>query len=114
MRRQDTQGFALPLVLWTLAMLSVIALSLAASVGTEVRASQNSWNELQAERLAKSGHEISAYLEGRGLGTNGEDLAGLPVEPLIPLLSYRVKLDVGTVDVVLEGENSKFDLSAAS
>jgi type II secretory pathway component PulK len=95
-------------------MLSVIALSLAASVGTEVRASQNSWNELQADRLAKSGHEISAYLEVRGLGTTGEDLAGLPVEPLIPRLSYQVTLDAGTVDIVLEGENGRFDFGAAS
>ena len=112
--RPNLRGFALPLVLWTLAMLSVIALSLAAAVGTEVLASQNSWNELQAERLAKSGQEVSSYLESRGLGTTGEDLAGLPVAPLVPRLSYRVSFDAGTVDLVLEGENGRFDLGSSS
>src|SRR5262245_23004716 len=51
-------GVALLLVLWTLAILSAIALTLAASVGTEVRASQDLWNDLQADRLAKGGQEI--------------------------------------------------------
>jgi type II secretory pathway component PulK len=111
---RDCGGFALPLVLWTLAMLSVIALSLASTVGTEVRASQNSWDELQAERLARSGHEISTYLESRALGTPGEDLAGLPVTSLIPRLTYRVTVDAGTVDLMLEGENGRFDLTSSS
>jgi Type II secretion system (T2SS), protein K len=114
MKTRSSSGFALLLVLWTLVILSTIALTLAASVGTEVHASQEAWNELQAERLAKAGHEFAAYLETRGVGTANEDLAGLRVDPMIPGLKYRVSVDGGTVDVVFEGENGKFDLAAAS
>src|SRR5262245_13866850 len=108
-----SSGFALLLVLWTLVMLSAVALSLAASVGTEVRASQDSWNDLQAERLATSGHELAAYLETRALGTPIEDLTGLPVEAVISGLSYRAASDAVSVDIVLEGENGKFDVLSA-
>src|SRR5262249_3277441 len=109
-----SSGFALLLVLWTLVMLSTIALALAATVGTEVRASQDSWNDLQAERLATSGHELTAYLETRALGTPVEDLAGLPVQAVISGLSYHAVFDAGSVDIVLEGENGKFDVMSAS
>src|ERR1700681_1263079 len=94
-----SSGFALLLVLWTLAVLSAIALTLAASVGTEVRASQESWDDLQAERLAKSGHEIAAYLDTRGIGTPREDFSELPVTSVIPGLSYHVRLDIGSIDL---------------
>jgi general secretion pathway protein K len=107
-------GFALLTALWTLVVLSAIALSLAAAVGTEVRAGQESWNDLQAEFMAKSGHELATYLEARSLGTPVEDLAGLPVQPLIPGLRYRIAFETGTVDIALEGENGKFDLGMAS
>jgi general secretion pathway protein K len=112
-RQGVSSGFALLLVLWTLVVLSVVALTLAASVGTEVRASQGSWNDLQAERLAKSGHEIAAYLETRAIGTAAEDFTGVPVQPLVLGLKYRVAFDIGVVDIVLEGENGKFDFAAA-
>src|SRR5258706_1858645 len=88
------RGFALLLVLWTLVVLSTVALTLAATVGMEVRASQDSWSELQAERLAKSGHDLADYLQTRGLGTTGENLTGLPAEQIIPHFSYRVRLDI--------------------
>jgi general secretion pathway protein K len=114
MKTGSSSGFALLLVLWTLVILSTIALTLAASIGTEVHASQEAWNELQAERLANAGHEFAAYLETRGLGTPGEDFTGLTVESVIAGLRYRVTVDVGTIDVVFEGENGKFDLAAAS
>ena len=107
-------GFALLLVLWTLVVLSAIALTLAASVGTEIRASQDSWNDLQADRLAKSGQDVALYLESRALGATTEDLSGLPVAPVIPGLKYQVAFDIGTVDLVLEGENGKFDLASAT
>jgi hypothetical protein len=68
---------------------------------------------LQAERLAKSGHEVAAYLDSRAVGTNGEDLTGLPVKPLIPGLTYRIEFDAGTADITLEGENRKLDVAAA-
>jgi type II secretory pathway component PulK len=112
--RSHSTGFALLLVLWTLVMLSTIAFTLAASVQTEVRASQDSWNVLQAERLAKSGQEIAMYLESsRSIATSGEDLSGLPVEPIVPWMQYRVTLKTGEVNLYLEGENGKFDLAAA-
>ncbi|MBI4471637.1 MAG: general secretion pathway protein GspK [Acidobacteria bacterium] len=99
--------------MWTLIILSAIALTYAASVGTEIRASQESWNDLQAERLAKSGYELAAYLETRSLGTTLEDLTELPVEPLVAGLSYRVAFDIGSIELILEGENRKLDLASA-
>jgi type II secretory pathway component PulK len=114
MRTHHTSsGFALLLALSTLAMLSAIALTLAATAGTEVRVAQDSWNTLQAERLAKSGHEVAAYLETRGLGTMTEDLAGLPVQAVVMGMTYSVSFDGGTTDIVLEGENGKFDVTSA-
>jgi len=111
---QTTQsGFALLLVLWTLAMLSVIALALASTTGTELRASQDGWNDLQAERLAAAGHEVATYLGTRGLGTATEDLTGLPVERLGAGITYQVAFGPGTVDIVFEGENQKLDLTSA-
>ncbi len=114
MKTRISSGFALLLVLWTLAILSTIALTLAAAVGTEVHAGQEAWNELQAERLAKSGHEMAAYLGTRAVGTANEDLVGLKVEPVIPGLKYRAAFDIGTVDIVFEGENAKFNLTTAT
>src|SRR5262245_39762517 len=114
MRRLSvSSGFALLLVLWTLVVLSTVALMFAASVGTEIRSGQQSWNSLQGERLATSGHEFATYLETRSLGTSSEDLSGLPVSPLIAGMTYRVTLDRGTVDLVLEGENRSVDLNSA-
>ena len=112
--KKSSSGVALLLVLWTLAILSAIALTLAAAVGTEVRASQDFWNDLQAERLARSGQEIASYLETRSLGSTSEDLSDLPVQPLILGLRYRVIFDVGSVDLLLEGENGRLDVSATT
>jgi general secretion pathway protein K len=113
MVKRTTSGFAVVLVLWTLVLLSTIALTLASTVGTETKAAQDLWNDLQAERLAASGHEFEQYLQTRGLGVSTEDLSGLPVEPLVPGYRYRVRLDSGTIDLLLEGENGKIDLASA-
>ena len=110
-KEKASSGFALLLVLWTLVILSAVALTFAASASTEVRASQDSWNDLQAERFAQSGHDFESYLETRMIGTDRENLAGLPVQAVVAGLKYRVVLDRGTIDLVLEGENGKFDLS---
>jgi type II secretory pathway component PulK len=113
MMERRTSGFAVVLVLWTLVLLSTIALTLASTVGTETKAAQDLWNDLQAERLAISGHQFEEYLETRGLGVSTEDLTGLPVDPLVPGYRYRVRLDSGTIDFLLEGENGKIDLVSA-
>jgi general secretion pathway protein K len=112
MSTNSSSGVALLMVLWTLAILSAIALTLAASVSTEVRASQDLWGELQAERLAKSGQEVAAYLETRSIGAVGEDLTALPIQPIISGLRYQLTLPAGTVDISLEGENGKLDLGS--
>ena len=113
-RSAESAGFALLLVLWTLIILSTIALTLAAAVGTEVRASQDVWNDLQTERLARSGHDFATYLESRGAGTTGEDFSNLPVETLTPGMKYRVAVDIGAVEILYEGENGKIDISTVS
>jgi len=110
--RKVEQGFALLLVLWALMMMSTIALSMAASVAAETRTAQQSWDDLQTELLASSGHQVTTYLETRAFGTASENFNGLPVQALTPGLSYRVTFNTGTVDVILEGENQKIDLAA--
>src|SRR5262249_8755423 len=112
-RERASSGFALLLVLWTLVILSAVALTFAATASTEVRASQDLWNDLQAERLAQGGHDFASYLETRMLGTTGDNLTGLPVQPVVAGLKYRIMLDRGTIDLVFEGENGKFDLLSA-
>jgi type II secretory pathway component PulK len=113
-QERASSGFALLLVLWTLVILSAVALTFAASASTEVRASQDSWNDLQTERLAKSGHDFASYLETRMIGATNENLAGLPVQSIVAGLKYRVLLDGGTIDLIFEGENGKFDLLSAN
>jgi hypothetical protein len=41
-------------------------------------------------------------------------LTGLPVEPVIPGLTYRVRFDAGTADLTLEGENGRLDVNTVS
>src|SRR5262245_18070977 len=111
--RFGSNGFALMLVLWTLIVLSTVAMMFAAWVGTEIRAGQDPWNTLQAERLAKSGHELATYLDTRSLGTTGEDFAGLPVQAVIAGMTYRATFEFGSVDLVLEGDNRNIDPTSA-
>jgi type II secretory pathway component PulK len=108
-----SSGFALLLVLWTLVILSTLALTFAVTAGTEIRASQDAWVDLQASELARAGHEFASYLQTRGLGTSGEDLSGLPVERVVPGLTYRVTLVGSSIDLFFEGENAKLDIAAA-
>jgi hypothetical protein len=65
MNVHKSSGFALILVLWTLVLLSTIALTFAATVRTEVQSAQDLWDDLQAELLAGSGHDLAAYLAYR-------------------------------------------------
>ena len=112
-KEKASSGFALLLVLWTLVILSAVALTFAASASTEVRASQDSWNDLQAERFAQSGHDFASYLETRMIGTDRENLAGLPVQAVVANLNIALCWIAGRIHLVLEGENGKFDLLSA-
>jgi len=112
MSRRNSSGFALLLVLWTIVLLSGIALTLASTVRTETQSAQNLWTALQAERLAKSGHEFAAYLDTRRIGTDAEDLSGLPVQPLVAGLKYSVQLGTGSIELLLEGDNGRLDLNS--
>jgi general secretion pathway protein K len=111
--KKADSGVALIAVLVGLMVLSAVAVGLAVSVQTEARTEAADFEAVQAEELAKSGHEFASLLESRGL-TRGPDLfAGLPVEAITPELHYRVQLMSGTVDIYFESDNGKIDLSSA-
>ena len=106
-------GFALAIVLWTVAITSIVGLTLAASIQSEVRVAIAQRESLRAELLAESGLEFADYLANRGLGAPNEDLAGLPVRAITSGFHYRGDLAGGEIDLYLEGEDGKIGLSFA-
>lgn len=107
------QGFALVLVLWVVAIMSAIAVAFVSNVQMEARAGSVQREALAAEELARAGQEIVPFLASRGLGTNNENLQGLPVEVLTRGLHYRVAFDSGTVDIYFESDNGKINPATA-
>lgn len=106
-------GFALALVLWTLAIVSIVALTLATEVRSEVQAAIGRNEGLRAELLAESGLAFADYLGNRRLGSQGEELSGVPVRAITPGFHYRVTVPEGDIDLYFEGEDGKIDLSVA-
>ena len=107
-------GFALAIVLWTLAIASLVGLTLAVSVRSEIRVAQSTRSSLEAELLAESGLAFADYIStGRGLGTPSEDLTDIPVTAITSGFHYRVGLPEGTIDIYFEGEGGKINLGTA-
>ena len=110
-RRSDS-GFALMMVLWTVAILSAVSLSLIASSRAEARHASEKWDRLKYESLVRSGHEVERYLRTRSLGSAAENLSGTPVQALTAGFRYTIQLPEGVVDVFLESDAGKVGLVA--
>ena len=110
-------GFALIVVLWVVALVSIVALSLAVAIRAEIDTSIAGRDSLRAELLAESGLAIADFLEIRTPDVEARDLAeltGVPVTVAPGGRRYRFTLPEGTIDLFLEGEDGKINLSTAS
>ena len=107
------RGFALLVVLAVAAILSAISLALIGSTRIEASSAAGEWEQLAAQRLARSGQEFAQYLTSRRLGSSTEDLAGLPVEVRTPGYRYTFKFPEGAVDLFLESDAGKINLATA-
>jgi type II secretory pathway component PulK len=107
-------GIALIAVMAALMILSTIALGLAAAVQTEARFNRTDFDALEAEELARSGHEFAAFIEARGLGNNVVFPAELHIEVITPGYQYRAQTPNGVVDIYFEGDNGRINLSSAA
>lgn len=109
-------GFALIIVLWVVALVSIVALSLAVAVRAEIDASIAGRDSLRAELLAESGLAIADFLEISTPGVEARELAqltGVPATVARGGRHYRFSLPEGTIDLFLEGEDGKINLSTA-
>ena len=109
----SSAGVALLAVMTALVVLSAVAVTLAVSVQTEARIDNADFDGLQAEELARSGQEIAVFLQGRGLTTNRDLLAGLPFEAVVPGLHYRFPTTTATLDIYFEADNGKINAGTA-
>jgi type II secretory pathway component PulK len=112
-RLDRSSGFAMLLVLWIVLALSAVALSAFLSVDTQAKITSSEREALSTEQLAHSGQQVVSYLATRGLGTQNEDLAGLPIEVVIPSFHYRIQFPSGSVEIYLESESGKINPAVA-
>jgi len=111
--RRSSRGFALVTVLCILMVVSGVALALAAGMKAQVRAVVNDRGGLEAEQLCAAAQDMTVYLASRGLGTPLENLAGLPVEVVVPAFRYVIHFPNGDVELYLDAEDGKLNLSTA-
>ena len=110
---QVNRGFALLVVLWVVAILSAVSLALISSTRAEARNSIGQWDQITAERLARSGQEFASYLQTRNIGRAGENLSGLPVEVETAGFKYDLRLPEGVVELILESDIGKINPATA-
>jgi type II secretory pathway component PulK len=106
-------GIALIAVMAALMVMSAMGLALAVAVQAEARMDRADFDALQAEELARSGHEFAAFIEARGLTKTADFLAGSPFEAVTPGFHYRAHTPSGVVDIYFEADNGKINLSSA-
>ena len=105
------RGFALLTVLGAVAVLSAVALALATSVRTEIRAAQNRQDDLRAYYLAQAGIEEATYLlayRGSAEISTARDLVSQ-----IGGKELAFSLGEGRVRVEIRSEAGKIDINQA-
>jgi type II secretory pathway component PulK len=106
-------GFALITVLAVILIVSAVALTLASTMRVEALQVFGDRTSVELDELSISGQEIATYLASRRLGTALENLEGLPVDAVQPGFHYVVHLPTGDVDLYLDAEDGKLNLSTA-
>ena len=115
--RRD-RGAILIVVLWVLLALSLIALSFAASIRTEVDAARNVVQQKQSYYMARAGIEYAIYriLETQSAFYQAQQQAqnpGLQQVPDVLLGSVSLSLAGGGADVAIGDESGKIGVNAA-
>jgi type II secretory pathway component PulK len=113
MKVRGDDGFALVTVLSVVLIVSAVAFTLASFMRVEARGVAGDRLGLEAEQLCRAGQEMASYLAGRGLGTPAENLEGLPVDVLQTGFHYVIHFPAGDVDLYLDAEDGKINLSTA-
>jgi len=107
------KGFALITVIAVVLLVSAVALTLASTLRVEARQVSSERAALELDELAAAGQEMAVYLASRALGSTVENFEGLPVAVVQPGFQYRLQLPGGAVDLYLEAEDGKINLSSA-
>lgn len=122
--RDARKGAVLVLVLWILLAMSLLALTFAASIRTEVDAARNLVEQKQAYYLARSGIEYAIHKIRASQSPSRQQLQpsadgnvnnNFSQDPLIELYTEPVRLEVegGVVEVTITPENGKIDVNTA-
>ena len=107
------KGFALVTVLAVILIVSAVALTLASTMRVEALQVLGDRTSVEMDELSVAGQEMAAYLASRGLGGANEDLEGLPVDVIQSGFHYVLHLPAGDVDLYLDAEDGKLNLSTA-
>ncbi|MEO8214102.1 MAG: hypothetical protein ABI560_12960 [Myxococcales bacterium] len=114
MRTQPSgKGFALVTVLAVILIVSAVALTLASTMRVEALQVLGDRTSVQMDEMSVAGQEMAAYLASRGLGSAAENFEGLPVEVIQAGFHYVIHLPAGDVDLYLDAEDGKLNLSTA-
>jgi type II secretory pathway component PulK len=111
--QQPAQGFALITVLAVVLLVSAVALTLASTLRVEARQVLSERIALELDERVAAGQEMALFLASRRLGTPAENLEGLPVTIVQSGFHYRLQLPGGAVELYLEAEDGKLNLSTA-
>src|SRR5262245_50183517 len=103
----NQKGFALLVVLWAVAIISAVSLTLVAGSRAEARKAAADWEELAARRLAHSGQEVARYMKTRGFGVPNENLSGVPIEARVSGFRYTIHFPEGDIELLLESDDGK-------
>jgi general secretion pathway protein K len=112
------RGAILIVVLWVLLALSLIALSFAASIRTEVDAARNVVQQKQSYYMARAGIEYAIYriLETQSAFYQSQQQAQAPGAQVIPDVlrgSVSLRLAGGGADVAVGDESGKINVNGA-
>jgi len=135
-KTQGEKGIALLAVLWVIVLLMALATDFAFSMKTDVSATRNYKNDIEAYFLAKSGINLALaeIIRPALYHSKKEDLGfiiGMPVPPEEAIQptdvteennepTYEephrqdIEIGTGTVSYVIEDENGKIDINSAS
>lgn len=116
-RRESSQGMVLVVVLWVLLALSLLALSFAVAIRTEVEAARNVVEQKQAFYLARAGIEYAVFkiIESESAFAEAQLQRQQGGSAVSQVLTGDLSLELagGTVDIRIDDESGKIDLNSA-
>ncbi len=113
------RGTVIVLVLWVLLALSLLALSFAAAVRTEVNASRNIVDQRAAYYLARAGIDyavfkiMEAQMNSAASRTGQPEEVGLEAIPEVFTGTLNLPLEEGTVEIKVSPETGKININGS-